>query len=532
MFSKEPATPGGIARMPAHRHMTRLGAALQACLRVCARALVRAARRRTRAPGVALLAAALAWSGAAAAGEPRTWIVGATLISPERADEGRQRQVLIVGDRIAAIVDELPASAAQDAQIVDATGAFLIPGLIDSHVHLRTVPGMSPLMEYQHPLLVRDYRAQLPRAWLRYGYTTLIDLVPTDVDVLDDFVAAPAHPDLYHCGALPVANGYPSHFAPRLLRQRVFPNFVEEPAGADSEERPSHHPEAVVGRVKQAGGICIKTFYERGFGSDHDLPVPSAALFADIVKAAHHAGLPVLLHASSLEAQRFGLAGGTDIFAHGLWDWNEFNTAPGLPDPVRELLDQVVRRRIGYMPTMQVIGGLRALFEADYLDRPALQRVVPRAMLDWYHTPQGQWFKRERAGDRSDAQMRERLDAVLRRSAASTGHLAQAGALFLFGSDTPSSPMPGNLPGLNAYQEMQRLVAAEVSLRQLLEAATLNNAKAFGLADQVGSIEVGKRANLLLLGRSPLESVEAYDTIRSLWIGGRRLAPDSLDAGR
>lgn len=76
---------------------------------------------------------------------------------------------------------------------------------------------------------------------------------------------------------------------------------------------------------------------------------------------------------------------------------------------------------------------------------------------------------------------------------------------------------------------MQRLVAAGVSLRQLLEAATLNNAKAFGLADRIGTVEVGKRANLLLAG-SPLESVQAYDTVRAVWVGGKRMEPEALEA--
>ena len=128
--------------------------------------------------------------------------------------------------------------------------------------------------------------------------------------------------------------------------------------------------------------------------------------------------------------------------------------------------------------------------------------------------------------------MRTVIDAALRRGAQSTGYLAQKGAFFLFGSDTPSGPTPGNLPGLNGYLEMQRLVAAKMSLRQLFEAATLNNAKAFGLADRIGTVETGKRANLLLLSRSPLESVEAYDTIRAVWIGGRRLEPASLEADK
>ena len=469
--------------------------------------------------------------GVAAAG-PRTWIVGATVISPERADEGRKLNVLIDGDRIAAVSEALPPGAAQDAVLVDAAGSYLIPGLIDSHVHLESVPGLTPLMQYRHPFLVRDYRAQLPRSYLRYGYTTVIDLVVTDRGVLDAFVAAPAHPDLYHCGALPVADGYPSHFAPSLLRNRVFPNFVVDPKTASGGDAKTHSPQAAVERVKQQGAICVKTFFERGFGADHDLPVPSPDLFADIVKSARSAGLPVLLHANSLEAQRFGVQGGTNIFAHGMWNWNEFNQSQSLPDPVREVLDQIASRRIGYMPTMQVIAGLRVLYEPGHFDRHGVQRVVPPSLLDWYRSPSGQWFKDDMANGKTDAQMRAVFDVVLRRGAESTGYLAQKRALFLFGSDTPSGPTPGNLPGLNGYLEMQRLVAAKMSLRQLLEAATINNAKAFGVADRIGTIEAGKRANLLVLGRSPLESVDAYDSIRSVWIGGRRLEPASLEAGR
>jgi imidazolonepropionase-like amidohydrolase len=478
------------------------------------------------------VAALLALQGGAAAGEPRTWIVGATVISPERADDGRKLNVLVEGERIAAVVEALPPGAKQDALVVDAAGTYLVPGLIDSHVHLQSVPGLTPLMQYRHPFLVRDYRAQLPRSFLRYGYTTVIDLVVTDRSVLDAFVAAPAHPDLYHCGALPAADGYPSHLAPTLLRSRVFPNYVIEPKGAGGADAQAHTPQAAVGRVKQEGAICIKTFFERGFGRDHDLPVPSPELFAGIVKSAHAARLPVLLHASSLEAQRFGVEGGADIFAHGMWNWNELNGSPVLPDPAREVLDRIVSQRAGYMPTLQVIGGLRVLFEPDYLDRPALRRVVPQSLLDWLRSPDGRWFKDDLSNGRTDESMRTGLDAVLRRGAESTGYLAQKGAFFLFGSDTPSGPTPGNLPGLNGYLEMQRLVAAKMSLRQLFEAATLNNAKAFGLADRIGTVETGKRANLLLLSRSPLESVEAYDTIRAVWIGGRRLEPASLEADK
>lgn len=474
-----------------------------------------------------LLAAGLA--GAAPAAEPvaRTWIVGATVLSPERGDDGQPLNVLIEGERIAAVTATLPADAAQTAQIVDASGQVLIPGLIDGHVHLASVPGFNPVMPFTHPFITRDYRAQMPRSFLRYGYTTVVDLAPISRDVLEDFGNAPAHPDLLHCGALPLWGGYPSHYAPSLVRRMVFPNAVEEGEPGDK-----HSPQAAVTRAQADGARCVKTFFERGFGRDHDLPVPSAALCGQLVQAAHGAGLPVLLHASSVEAQRFGVAGGADILVHGLWNWQADNAAPSLPQPAREVLDEIAAKRIGFMPTMQVLGGLRQLFEPGYLDQPELRRVLPPSLLDWLRTPAGQWFKNDLAGGQPDAAMRERFDALLRRDAEATRYLAQhpQGAKFLFGSDTPSGPTPGNLPGLNGHLEMQRLAAAGMSLRQIFNAATLHNAQAFGLAAQVGSIEPGKRANLVLLARSPLHSVAAYDSIQTVWIAGQRLTPQSLEA--
>ena len=102
--------------------------------------------------------------------------------------------------------------------------------------------------------------------------------------------------------------------------------------------------------------------------------------------------------------------------------------------------------------------------------------------------------------------------------------------VVIFGCDTPASPPPAYLPGLNGYREMRKLVEAGLSLRQVFDAATLNNAQSFGLASRLGTIEEGKRANLLLLERSPLETVDAYDAIRTVWIGGQALKPRDLDA--
>jgi len=65
---------------------------------------------------------------------------------------------------------------------------------------------------------------------------------------------------------------------------------------------------------------------------------------------------------------------------------------------------------------------------------------------------------------------------------------------------------------------------------QIFKAAAINNAREFKLDSQVGTIEPGKIANLVLLRKSPLESVDAYDTIVTVWVHGKPINRDSLAA--
>jgi imidazolonepropionase-like amidohydrolase len=64
----------------------------------------------------------------------------------------------------------------------------------------------------------------------------------------------------------------------------------------------------------------------------------------------------------------------------------------------------------------------------------------------------------------------------------------------------------------------------------LLRAATLDNARAFRLEREFGSIEVGKRADLVLLAANPLETIEAHDRIEKIILGGRVIERESLAA--
>lgn len=467
----------------------------------------------------------------------KMWITDVTVISPENLDHIETGSVLIENGRIVRVERKKLAKRAAGATVVSGKGQFLVPGLIDSHVHLAVVPGMDFTQPTGKPEMIKWYFKQLPRSYLYYGYTTLVDLAVIDRRVLEEFKQSPLHPDLYDCGeSLPFANGYPMSFAPPETRFNIFPNFIYDPAQASSipaEYRPEDHtPAADVERVKRSGGICVKAFFERGYGRDRHLPVMGPDVLAGIRKASTQADLVLMMHANSFEAQKFAVEGGVDVIAHGMWNWGGLDQETELPAEIKTLLDQIAQQKIGYQPTIQVLRGLSAYFDPEYLKTTGIPKVIPKEMLEWFNSPEGRWYKKELADDDTpDAAMLQGLEhGPLRHVRQVVAYLASKDADFLFGTDTPSSPTYGNLPGLNGYLEMQQLQKAGLSLAQIFRAATINNARKFKLDSQLGTIEPGKIANLVLLKQSPLESVDAYDSISMVWVHGKPISRESLTA--
>jgi imidazolonepropionase-like amidohydrolase len=261
-----------------------------------------------------------------------------------------------------------------------------------------------------------------------------------------------------------------------------------------------------------------------------------------LVRAAHAAGMPVFLHANGSDAQAFAVEAGVDVIAHGLWHWNrEPQTATELTPALRKILDSVIAHRIGWQPTIQVLYGERDLFDPAYLSNPALARVLPANLIGWYRSPAGQWFREVLAkemlpqADPGDAAAqwdaaRAAYAAVLARNESATRYMASHKARILFGTDTPSAPTYANPPGLNGWMEMQKLVAAGLTPEQVFYAATLANARALGLDREIGTVQAGKRANLVLLAKDPTETVQAYDEIVKVVIRGHVIERAELAA--
>lgn len=478
-----------------------------------------------------LLALGLFWSvaGPAVGAAAELRIAHVTIVSPERAAPLRDASVTVRNGRIAAIAT---GTVPRDGvATLDGKGLYLTPGLIDSHVHLTDIAGMTEAQEAKHPDIGKAARAQTPRSFLLHGYTTLIDLFSTPKNMAR-WKSEPLVPDTFFCGGAVLMGGYPMDILPESARYQMPYMLIEPgqtpPPGVDPKD---HTPAAVVARIKKDGAICVKTTFERGFARDRNLPVPKLETIRELVRAAHVQGLPVMLHANGLEAQRFGVDAGVDVIVHGLW-----NAPPGSGDAIRRTLDDIVAKDIGWQATIQVIKSFGDLFRPEFLDDPLLGQVQPASLIDWYRTAEGQWFRDEIAGGPGktlDLQILKGWDAPeapLPRVTGALTYMASHGARLLFGTDTPSGPTYANPPGLNGWLEMQNYVTAGVTPAQIFQAATLSNAKALKLDREIGTVEVGKRANLLLLRDDPTQTIQAYRGIQKIILGGRVLDPAALSA--
>lgn len=438
-----------------------------------------------------------------------------TVISPERAAPLDHAHVRIRDGRIME-VSERPLEGGQE---IDGTGRYLIPGLIDAHVHLAISPGFPAAMTAAdaaaNPDIVAEALAQDPKSFLYFGFTSLLDLVGSG-DRIARWNALELRPDAYFCGAAVIVN--------HQVRHIRFPAFSYAESGAAFaaalKSTAEETPEGVIGRIADDGAICVKTMHD-----SFARITPSVDELEALGAAAHARDLPVFIHANRRDSQALAVAAGVDVMAHGMW-LNQ-NEAPELDEEARGILAGVVSNRMGYQPTTQVIAGELDTLDAAYLKRFPLADVYPARLLEWYAS--GQYKNPVRARN-SYAGAETRVKGTIRRGGEVTRFLAERDARLLFGSDTPSAQLHTNPPGLNGRLEMDNWIAAGVSKAKLFRAMTIDNARIMRLDDELGTIESGKKANLLLLRANPLESVKAYDAIETVFLHGRPIARETLSA--
>ncbi|MDV7137966.1 amidohydrolase family protein [Maribacter sp. TH_r10] len=465
------------------------------------------------------------------------YISNVTIVTTEDGNYSPYIGHLVVEKGEIVYIGESEPSISGKFEQIDGTGKFIVPGLIDSHVHLTEVQGMLPHHMEKYPELTKEFNRQMPKSYLYYGFTTLINLGGISKEQIASFNLQPIKPDLYHTGysGASVANGYPMNFAPEQYRFEAAPNFIFMESEADhipDKFNPADHtPKAVVDRIKNSGGIAVKSYYESGFRGMSKLPVPTKSIMSELLDESHSNGLVLTVHGNSLEAHSFLADIGVDVIAHGLWNWEKYKDVPtdSLPLEIKETLDLQIQKQIGYTPTLTVIAGEEALADDAFLNIPELKKVVPKNLLEWYKTEEGQWFAKDLFGDFDVEEVHRIYGNIQAHAMLALKYLSDNNGLILFGTDTPSAPTYGNQPGHNGYWEFKLMEEAGVPLNKILSSATINNAKTFHLDSSIGSLKTGKKANMIIMSKNPLKEIEAYDAIEKVVIGGEIIKREDLE---
>lgn len=201
------------------------------------------------------------------------WIQDVTVISAERSVPVEHAHVVLRGDRVHSVATARPRGAATGVTVIDGSGMYVVPGLIDGHVHLTEIPGMTLDQQQAMPGVVEAYFRQLPRSYLYFGFTAVVDLIVTDRERLDRIRAAEVGPAIFNCGgALALANGYPMNYLPTTIRE-----VLRDSGGVSVEQVPM----AALRRIRERPRLATVYIAAQGgrviFGSD----TPSGLIYGN-----------------------------------------------------------------------------------------------------------------------------------------------------------------------------------------------------------------------------------------------------------
>jgi imidazolonepropionase-like amidohydrolase len=374
------------------------------------------------------------------------------------------------------------------ARVIEGNGKWLIPGLIDMHVHL---PADS------------HFRTRLPTDGANFFFSTQ--------DVMTPFVANGVTTVL-EC------NSRADHFSQRneIARGLAFGPRMGLAAlinGGDGDGRRANTASdgrQAVRDAKAEGYDFIKVY------SDLDVEVLRA-----IVDEAAKRGMKVVGHipskckgqTSECLKPQFGLV------AH----------AEELAKQADTFSDEEADRLVGLMRASNAWISPTLVTIVDILDQSRSLDELKRSRTLKYVHPllQSKWLTSNNYARRSNPETIAYLERLVAFDAKLVRKLNDAGVPILVGTDTGTS---GVIAGFSLHDEMELLVAAGMTPGDVLKSATFRSAKWLGLDAQVGSIEVGKRADLVLLDANPLDDIQNSRQIAGVVIDGHWLDRNRLDA--
>ncbi len=368
----------------------------------------------------------------------------------------------------------IPSGAGQ----IDGTGKYLIPGLVDVHIHLSSNP--------------EDEQRRLLRLFLSQGVTTVLNLRGT--------------PQLLELREK-VATG-------RVLGPRIYTvgPYVNEPFVTTPDE-----VERAVVEQQRAGYDFVKLH--------GDL---SLEAYRRLMSVARRVGIRVIGHAPRnlgvevmFEERQYAVAHGEEF----LYDRQNRSTDASLPDVrarIPEFAQGMADARIWLMPNLTAYKAIAGqIWNLDsMLARPEM-RYLPRSVREGWGPATNPYTRRFPPSFYPGIMARYKVIEELVRA------FQASGVPMLVGTDAMNA---GVVPGFSTHDELADLVAAGLSPYQALRAATANAAEFFGTTDRSGTIAVGKAADLVLLDANPLGDIKNSRRIAAVILHGKLLSREQLSA--
>ena len=390
--------------------------------------------------------------------------------------------VVVAGERIAEVTPSAMAGGLPGRHI-DARGKYLIPGLMDVHIHLRGGFDTAATPEDKPGPPNRSEGVEALASFLYAGVTTVVDVGNRPEHILplraDERAGRILSPRIFATGNLIT---YPGSHGDRVaLRVSDF-----------EKDKPLFDQHI----AEQQPDILKLTLEEEGWGSRPMIPLLPVDLLAKIIRYYNLHGIRTTVHVSSELRSLEAIYAGSDTLAH-----------PVIQGPVSDsFVKLMAAKKIPFASTLTIGDNYNRLVEhPEYLDQPlyvasfsAAERVRLRTQTreEWKSRSWTAWMK----------VMNPIAQENVRKVHA-------AGGVVACGTDQSS--------GAAAQRELELLAEAGIAPLEVIRIATYNSAVFLGKADQLGSIDTGKLADLVLLSQDPAVDINNAKSIVFVMKGGR-----------
>ena len=381
----------------------------------------------------------------------------------------RDGKILAVG-----AVDAISVPA--DAQRIDAAGATILPGLINAHGHLTSAIGMrSDPKGASRENLVRQLDT-----YARYGITTVFSL-GEDPDVAPQVLALRNE-----------QSAGTRHGARLFVSGPVIGGNTADAARAATDKVAAMKPD------------ILKIRIDDNLGSSRKMPEEA---WRTIIARAEELKLPIATHIFYLADAKAALQAGADVIAHSVRD------VPVDAEFVRDLK----ARNACYTPTlMREVSTFVYGSTPSWARDPFFLKGAGPAAADEVSDPARQAQVQSSNAYKQGLRYKQGLEVAKR----NLKTLSDAGVRIAMGTDTGP---PGRWQGFFEHLELEMMVEAGMTPMQVIVASTGAAAECHGKAGQVGSLQPGAAADLLVLNANPLDDIRNTRQIRNVWIGGRQM---------